>query len=354
MVVAFRLDASATIGNGHVSRCRSLALGLLRSGQVGRVCFACAAIPDSWRCRLEEDGIEVMSLTSQLSGSEPWSLADPAADAAELRERLVSLGRVEWLVTDHYGIGAEWQRRLRGATRCILAIDDLADRRHDCEILVDQNFDDRPLDRYLPLIPPLSRALVGPRFALLADDYARLRGAVLRTPDPVRRIAVLLGPADVFNVTGKALVAIGRSIPWPVEIDVVLGGDHPFAAAIAEQASRSATIRLHRSVAGMASLFARADLAIGAAGAAALERACLRLPALFTAIAGNQLPVARALAALAPALWLGNAADVSEELIADRLRLVADGRHPDLSAACMPDVDGQGVDRIVSEMLTII
>lgn len=325
---------------------------MLRSGRVERLLFLCATIPDVWRPVLAADGIEVVMLESRFEREPVWLLRDPASDAKHCVSRLAELvGPLDWLVVDHYGIAADWQSSLRSIARRILVIDDLANRLHDCEILVDHNFDDRPRDRYSALVPRGAVALVGPRFAMLNEDFRREREALCRQPAPLRRVVVLLGPADLHNVTGMAVEALLGARELVDQVDVVLGGMHPFADDIYRVVETSTRVRVHRTVPSMAPLFSAAQLAIGASGTATLERACLRLPSLVTAIAENQRPVARAIAAAAPALWLGDAAELTVDSIRDRFELVADGAHPDLDPRRLPEIDGNGADRIAAHML---
>jgi len=353
MIALFRVDASRGIGNGHVARCRAFAAVLKSRFSFGRVIFACAEVSKAWKSILEGEGIEVQRISSRLAGPQPWSLEDPDADAqaiVELAHREV--GRCDWVVVDHYSLDRIWEDRVRDVARKVLAIDDLANRQHSCDIVVDHNFDDRPTSRYASLVPPFAKQLIGPSFAMLRPEFAVLRRHVRCRTGRIRNIVILLGPADVHNVTGKTLEAIGAAGLDEVRVNVVLGGEHPHAERIMELA-RSCGANLHRSVPSMADLFANADLAVGAAGVTTLERICLRLPSLFTTVADNQLPVARALAAIAPALWLGPAESVTVAAVTAKLRQLSDGVHPDLSMDRMPEVDGLGADRIASEMLAI-
>lgn len=354
MVVGFRVDASPAIGNGHLVRCRALARALLRSGRVRRLLFLCATIPDAWKPVLSSDGIEVVTLDFEIESDPIGSLRDSASNARHCASKFGELaGLLDWLVVDHYGIAADWEAVLRSAARRILVIDDLADRLHDCDILVDHNFDDRPTDRYVPLVPRGAVALVGPRFAMLNEDFRRERALLRRQPAPIRRVVVLLGPADLHNVTGMAVEALlGARVSFD-EVDVVLGGKHPFAEEISRLAGMSGRFRVHQTLPSMAPLFSTAQLAIGASGTTTLERACLKLPSLVTVIAENQRPVARAIALAAPALWLGDAAELSVEAIRNRFELVADGTHPDLDSRRLPEIDGYGADRIVAHMIGV-
>ena len=47
--------------------------------------------------------------------------------------------KIDWLIIDHYGIDERWEKKLKHCTRKIMVIDDLSNRNHDCDLLLDQN-----------------------------------------------------------------------------------------------------------------------------------------------------------------------------------------------------------------------
>ena len=51
---------------------------------------------------------------------------------------------IDILIVDHYGIDYRWESQLRPFCKRIMVIDDLADRKHDCDFLLDQNFKKSP------------------------------------------------------------------------------------------------------------------------------------------------------------------------------------------------------------------
>ena len=48
--------------------------------------------------------------------------------------------KVDWMVVDHYQLGGEWEGLMKSVSRHLMVIDDLADRSHDCDVLLDQTF----------------------------------------------------------------------------------------------------------------------------------------------------------------------------------------------------------------------
>ncbi|CAA7623559.1 UDP-2,4-diacetamido-2,4,6-trideoxy-beta-L-altropyranose hydrolase [Magnetospirillum sp. SS-4] len=326
--VVFRADASATIGTGHVMRCLALAEALRRRG------FGCrlACAPETLRVvgALRNGPVDVAPLPEGCE-SEPAALMAAAAPP-------------DWLVVDHYGLDESYEQALRGWAGRILVLDDLADRRHDCDLLLDQT-PGREADRYAGLVPAPAMILAGPRHALLRPDFARLRGA---RPAAGRRLLVSLGGTDPTDATSVVLEAIAQARP-DRPVTVVMGAAAPRLEQVrARAAALSPPADILVDVADMAALMAECDMAVGAAGTSALERCCLGLPTLLLVTADNQREVAagleRAGAALACSLdatelarglaaLAGN--DETRRAMAERAMALCDGLGTERLADCM-------------------
>src|SRR5438876_9238673 len=204
--VVFRADASPLIGGGHVMRCLALANGLQSEG--AECWFGCAAGTTASVPALIESGYRY----SELSAS---------ADAEALQRTMP--GGCDWLVVDHYGWSFSEEARCRRWARNILVIDDLANRQHDCDLLLDQTFGRRSAD-YNGLVPARSGVLVGSQYALLRNEFAEARSASLacRMPSRLKRILVSLGLTDPANMTQTILEGILAS-RLSLTVDVVLG-----------------------------------------------------------------------------------------------------------------------------------
>lgn len=294
-----------------------------------------------------------------------FAVADGTCDAApqlqQSKHRVVSFGGSGWnepaalietaagrscdlLVIDHYGLGADYERRCRSWTDTIVVLDDLADRRHDCDVLADAANHDG--SRYEGLLPPECKILSGPSYALLSSWFIALRSAALRrrTAEPVDRILVAFGGTDPGNLTISALEAIVQQ-ERTVSVDVVLGPASQNLDTVRAYAENQG-VELHIGSDDMAGLMARADLAIGAAGVTAWERCCLGLPAIAIAVAPNQaLTAARLKAAGAATVLEENSLQTTlpsavADLMANSEARVAMSHRA--AALC----DGRGADRL--------
>lgn len=299
MQYVIRTDASLTIGTGHVIRCLTLAKGLQESGV--KILFICREHEGHLCNHIEEQGFAVHRLPSPredfIPDSDPthvsWLGAPWQEDANATVAAITSLQiKPEWLIVDHYGIDQRWEDVLRPLVDRIMVIDDIADRHHDCDLLLDQNLVPNMESRYNGLLPDDCTRLLGPDYALLQPIYAELHDRIPPREGPIRSILISFGGADSDNLTGRALEAFISLNRTNFEVDVVIADNSPHTASLQELAHGHPNIHLHGTLPTLAPLMAKADLAIGAAGATSWERLCLGLPAVVITTAENQRNVA--------------------------------------------------------------
>lgn len=351
MNIAFRVDASSQIGTGHFMRCLTLADVLKQRG--ARIRFVSRHLPEYMRSMLEAKGHEFVPLDS-VQNNMPldelahvhWLGVSQAQDAADSILAL-SDQAWDWLIVDHYALDARWESILRSTAKQIMVIDDIADRKHDCDMLLDQNFYEDMQARYIDKVPVHCQLLLGPCYALLRDEFRKLHEQVKSRAGEVKRILVFFGGIDADNYTVSAIEALsGIEIPG-LHVDVVIGAQHPCRENIKAACVQYGFI-CHVQTGKMAELMAAADLAIGAGGSASWERCCLGLPALLVSLANNQIAIAKALHLVGVCVYVGSVeiatVDVMRNAISDFLN------HPEqltvLSGKSYALVDGLGVDRI--------
>lgn len=323
-LVLLRADASVQIGTGHVMRCLTLADALQQAGY--DCLFLCRPHAGHLIALIAARGHQVISLPTLTAGAAaPDSAPNHAAwlgtsqdqDAADCLKAIAGLPQAAWLVADHYALDQRWQRQLRHAARRVLVLDDLADRAHDCDLLLDPGIGRSRAD-YAALIPAEARVLSGPEHALLRPEFAVTRPASLaRRQDPqLRRLLITLGGVDKDNITRAVLDALDQAaLPADLTITVVMGPHAPWLSDVTARAcSMSRSTRVLTGVRDMARLMCESDLAIGAAGSTAWERCCLGLPTIQLVLAENQTGIAAALAATGSALTVTEAARIADLL----------------------------------------
>ncbi len=360
MRVIFRADASTQIGTGHVMRCLALADALRDRG--ARCGFVCREHPGHLLNLIRKRGHEVHALPLTeapplvgLSGAHydhaDWLGADWASDAQQTLTAIRGMP-VDWLVLDHYALDARWEKQVGVHCGKLLVIDDLADRPHDCYLLLDQNLNRRPAD-YDQLCPSQTSLLIGPDYALLRPDFAKLRSYSFarRSEGRLERLLISMGGVDKDNATGDVLNALmSCNLPEGCKITVVMGMFAPWLAQVRAQAEQMRSVELLVNVQNMAQLIAESDLAIGAAGTSALERCCLGVPTLTLILADNQRGVALALSQAGAVSLLEGGNRFSLELSTEITKLMVVQNMQRRQEACHSVCDGMGVSRVLKVM----
>ncbi len=353
--IAFRVDASSLIGTGHFMRCLTLADELKERGASTR--FICRHIPEYLHNILIRRGHSLILLESA-SESTPDGVPTHASwlgtsQQADARDSLIALSDKEWdwLIVDHYALDATWEKVIRSEVRNILVIDDIADRSHDCDVLLDQNFYLDSSSRYIGKVPEKCQLLLGPRYALLRKEFKIFRQQVLPRTGPVRKLLIFLGGVDANNYTARAIRSLSKfSVPG-ILVDVVIGAQHPSRKALQVECGRLG-FSLHVQTDHMAELMSNADLSIGAGGSASLERCCLGLPSLIVSLAENQVAIAKALHSFGACIYLGSERSINEMAIISELdKLIVNIDYfSELSKKSYSLVDGEGVERTCQQM----
>lgn len=335
--IAFRLDASATIGGGHAMRCLSLAQAL---AALGADCLFLV------NAEAEATVPALAGATCQVVGPDP--------EAAVAAVRAAWPDGADAAVCDLYRWSEPEERVFAPAARRLLVIDDLVAARHHGDLLLNQNFGADPA-RYDGLLPPGCRRLIGLDYALLRPDFAALRPAALerrRAAGPPRTILVSLGLTDVGGITGRVCDALAGLAGF-TQVDVVLGPIAPSGDRVRAIAAADPRFRRHVGLDDMARAMVEADAAIGAMGGSSWERCCLGLPTLAIILADNQRPAADALAAAGVVALAGDAAALDDASLAAAIGTFLDdtAQLHHLSRAAAALCDGQGAGRVADALL---
>lgn len=365
MNIVFRADASLQIGTGHVIRSLTLADALRDRG--GRCIFVCRPHQGHLLALISQRGYQALALPelqvaalSSLDGTAHahWLGVDWATDAYDTQQVLrhfMDGQTIDWLVVDHYALDTRWEEALHSKANRMMVIDDLADRPHTCDLLLDQNLG-RSAHDYGGLLKGRPSTLVGPRYALLRPEFAALRTQSLarRQNNPqLRHLLITMGGVDKDNATGQVLTALqSYNLPSDLRVTVVMGPHAPWLAQVQAQAAQMPWYTaVLVGVDNMAQLMAESDLAIGAAGGTAWERCSLGLPALVLVLAKNQLASAVALqkAGAAVVLELPQHIEGFVELL--QTALFAQETLVKLSKAAAAVTDGEGCQRVAEHLL---
>jgi UDP-2,4-diacetamido-2,4,6-trideoxy-beta-L-altropyranose hydrolase len=280
----------------------------------------------------------------------PWLEGSWKEDAAKSLSFLTRI-QPDWVLVDHYGIDIRWEKEIRPCTGKIFVLDDLADRCHDCDILLDSGRDPESLE-YKNLVPPHCTLLLGTDHVLLREEFIRMRPESLkrRANPALRRILITMGGMDMDNITGRILKTL-RSFPFikALEVDVVLGGKAPHLEAVRQElASFPCPAQMHIDTPSMAKLMTNSDLAIGAPGSTTWERCCMGLPSILFLLAENQKTIAKHLKRH-EAAWIFE--NIEEGLTEIPLLLERIKKNPlslqEISVKSQCLTDGKGTNRVI-------
>ncbi len=278
------------------------------------------------------------------------------ADAAACLNVLADIGRVDWLIVDHYALDRRWEEMLVPVTVRLMVIDDLANRDHACDLLLDQNLVDGMATRYHLRVPANCRQLLGPSYALLRPEFAATRAAAQARPTlaGVNSILVMFGGADAVDLTSETVAAL-RELAYAGSVNVVVGPLYANVATLRESLAALPGAILHVAPSGLANLIAGADFVVGSPGVSSWERCVLGAPAAVVTVASNQAQIATALARVGAHWHLGALGGDSFDALKAALALALhspdslEGMRRHAFAVC----DGLGTDRVVRHLAAL-
>ena len=292
MKVVFRVDSSSQIGSGHLMRCLTLAQRLVKEKNAD-VLFVMRDLDGNLINLIEDKKYRVVVLTKSkkdenLKGYAEWLTVTQEHDAQETID-VVSQEIVDLLIVDSYAIDITWERIIRPYVKKIMVIDDLANRKHDCDILLDQNFYENKDIRYDGLVPVNCKLFLGPQYAILREEFYEVRKRLKKRDGDIRNILVFFGGVDLTNETKKTLEAIIKLGREDININVIVGQGNPHKEEIKRICDGFSYMQYFCQVNNIAEFMNEADLSIGAGGTTIWERCFLGLPSIVIAVAENQI-----------------------------------------------------------------
>ena len=351
MKAIFRVDASLVMGIGHVMRCLTLAKVLKENGV--KVKFICRKHKGNLISKIRSNGFDVceigmvgqIKVNSELKNYNLLGVTQ-LQDAKDCID-ILNKEKVNWIITDHYALDEIWHMIIRPYAQKIMVIDDLADRRFNCDVLLNQNLGSQ-LEDYENKVPNGCNLLLGCEYALLRPEFKELRGQALekrKNTKKIKNILISMGGSDIENITYDVLQQLDSNF----NVVVVLGGASPHNVMI-ENYGKDKNIKVIVNADNMAELMLEADLSIGASGSTNWERLCLGLPSLIFTVAENQIKFSKILDELGLIRLLGHVGERKAINVIKESILSID----DLSAwseRCFNSCSCDGVSKVV-EIIT--
>ena len=309
-LVFIRADSSLQIGSGHIERCITLARELKKRGM--KIHFICRSHIGNIGSRIIDEGFDVTMLPvnknilrSSSTRYKSWLGVDWTQDANDTSKILLKK-KPRVLILDHYAIDIKWQNSVKSSTNVkIMVIDGLANRRHNCEILLDYTYSLKHRKKWKNLISSKCKLLLGIKYILLKNEFMKIKKSQIKKKTNIKRILVAFGGYDKINATSVAIDAINLLGVEKIYTDVVIGKNNPNIIQIQKICNQKPNIKLHVQPKNIVKLLCKADLSIGGGGTMLWERCYLGIPSILISIAKNQLNQAAAVGSYGAVINLG-------------------------------------------------
>ena len=353
--IAIRADASILIGSGHIMRCLTLAHALKNSNADAiAITFISQKLPAYLKDKIIKSGFTLREINPTEHLTTAWT---QITDAKACQKVMSNLAPVDLLIQDHYDLNQPWQIKLKPYYHKLLVIDDLANRPHKANYLLDQTFA-RQQQHYSGLVNDDCQLLIGHPFTLLRSEFVKFRLKAIEKRSKtkiINNLLVSLGGMDPDNITRKIIDSIiqlkdQENSSNKLQLHIVMSSEAVYLSEIQEFIKKHKWITLHINSENMAELMVNADIAIGGSGSTAWERCCLGLPTLSIEIAENQTLVSHNLANHGAIINLGTIKELTTESMFSSLRLLIESSdtYKRMVKKCFQVSDGIGARRVAT------
>jgi UDP-2,4-diacetamido-2,4,6-trideoxy-beta-L-altropyranose hydrolase len=348
-----RVDSGTKIGAGHIMRCFAIAEALKNYNI--EPSFISRHFSGDLSDFIESKGYKVYRLPNNAPNHEDHNETRLESmnelDAEQTIEIINKNGKhCDCLLVDNYNLDKKWEKKLRPHVKKIIVIDDLANRPHDCDLLIDQNLYEQFESRYDNLVSSNCQKLLGPRYALLRNEFREARKNLRKREWPIKNILISFGGSDPTNETCKVLDAMCLIDPFPQKIDIVIGPSNQNKEIIEKKCSSLQNTTSNYNVDNISSFMVNADLSIGAGGSTTWERCCLGLPTIVSTLSIDQIELTNAVHKRGCIINIGFANDLSPKDYAEAIKSINPEKFYRMSQESFNLVDGEGIIRVISKI----
>ena len=257
MRTLIRSDSSSTIGLGHIMRDLVLAQSF-----EGEVIFAC------------------QNLEGNIIASIPYEVKILNSNDADELIALIKTLHVNLLVIDHYGIDADFERKVKEATGVkILSFDDTY-QAHHCDILLNHNIS-ADKKRYKGLVPPRCELRCGILYTLIRDEF---KDEKKQTREKIYDVLVAMGGTDASHITLDIL----KILPKSLHVSVLTTSANAHLSELQTYVKDKPNIVLHVNSNEVAKLLHQSRLAVVTPSVMVHEVLFMEVPFIAIKVASNQ------------------------------------------------------------------
>ena len=336
-IIFIRVDSSTKIGYGHLIRCLALADTLKKSFKIN---FICTNLNGNLISQICKKKFEVFRFNTKSQRINVKKDAEKTISIIKKHRNKKSL-----LILDSYILSQEWENRVKPYVKRLIVIDDLMDRKHSCDLIIDQNLHTQMNSLYTKSVPKNCVKLLGPDYAILRNQFIAQRKYARIRSLPIKNILVSFGGTDNENHTLHALTSL-KKLNSDVNVNVVTGTANIGKKIIKNFCKKNFNYNYFEQVENMAKLMQIADLCIGSSGTTTWERCCVGLPAIAIVASNDQKDIASAVSKNKCIINLGKIKKSDNVNYVRLMKNLKNSELQNMSRNCMKLVDGKGAARI--------
>ena len=336
-IIFIRVDSSTKIGYGHLIRCLALADTLKKSFKIN---FICTNLNGNLISQICKKKFEVFRFNTKSQRINVKKDAEKTISIIKKHRNKKSL-----LILDSYILSQEWENRVKPYVKRLIVIDDLMDRKHSCDLIIDQNLHTQMNSLYTKSVPKNCVKLLGPDYAILRNQFIAQRKYAKIRSLPIKNILVSFGGTDNENHTLHALTSL-KKLNSDVNVNVVTGTANIGKKIIKNFCKKNFNYNYFEQVENMVKLMQVADLCIGSSGTTTWERCCVGLPAIAIVTSNDQKDIASAVSKNKCIINLGKIKKSDNVNYVRLMKNLKNSELQNMSRNCMKLVDGKGAARI--------
>ncbi|MFO1257746.1 MAG: UDP-2,4-diacetamido-2,4,6-trideoxy-beta-L-altropyranose hydrolase [Gammaproteobacteria bacterium] len=345
-IIYIRVDASQTIGCGHVYRCLTLA-ERLRNASKCSIEFIMKKLPGDMQNFITGKGFSVHSMPEKdyYNSKSDFEFTRSIIEKSSVTRKI--------LIIDHYDLGYDWEEWFYRNCDIVLVIDDLIDKKHCCHFLLNQT----PFvkeNSYTSLVSNNAQLLLGEKYILLRPEFERIRPKVnIEKNYSEPRFHIFFGSNDTKNYSYKySKIMLDHFDTISLKVIQPNLNANTWAALKRKYKSRITIIDKPIS---MPETMSDCDLALGAPGMTTWERATLGLAGIYIATNKNQTQILRKLDDIGFCHYIGLADEIDDNFFIEKVKTILNEKQilKKMSSFGFNQIDAQGVERVTNIVLNI-
>ena len=346
-----RVDGSSDIGTGHIIRC--LAIAEILKNTFDKITFLTKSSAGTLINIIKNKGFDVIILKSDnVSSVENTSNFDIEIKIIKTHLKS-SKNDLNFLLIDHYELDINYESNLRDTFKRIFVIDDLANRKHDCDLLIDQNYYENFSSRYTNLIPKNTIKLLGPKYAILRLEFINSKKLTQKNFEP-KKILISYGGSDPTNECKKILLAISSLKTREFHVTAVAGIHNKNFESLKKEFSSYENIEIFQHIDNFSKLLSNTDLCFGAGGTTTWERMYFGIPSFVTIISQDQKESVEFLSKTGHIINLGFSENMTHKEYLKCLERINPKVLEKMSLKNQKLIDGNGTNRIKKQIMDLV